>query len=72
MPPTPAPVTGPSVLQIILALVGDAGDIQAAIQAIETAVAGEATATTFLQRVKLAEPAAEAVAALVDKIKGQV
>lgn len=70
MSSTPPPK--PTVTQILLALLGDAPDIANLVAAIETAITTEHAATTFLARVKAAEPAIEAAASLADKIKGQI
>ena len=68
VPPTPHK----TALEILLILVGDEADIGAFVQAVIACAAAEKTATTYLQHLKAAEPAAELAAGLADKLKGQL
>lgn len=53
-------------------ILSDLPDIMALVQAVEDAAKAESAAASFVDKVKAAEPVLEKVAALIDKVKGQI
>lgn len=68
-PPAPS---GPSFIQILLAIVGESSDIAALVTAVEAGIAAEKTAVTFTDKLNAIIPALTDAAAVADKLKAKL